>query len=99
MTQDRDPANPARVASALAIWLAAAAGSRRPTDEEDAALVGVLLDEGVLSPADIDDLYIESDSAEHGIAAILLDASTANSEEGMVWLHIEQDGSVSVYDI
>jgi hypothetical protein len=95
-TTDRDPSNPEAVGRAVAVWAATMGPeiSHFRADEADAALVAVLLDQGVLSPADIDCLSIERESAWHGLVHIFLE----DSDGSLSCLQIEQDGAVSTID-
>jgi hypothetical protein len=79
LTHDRHPTDPFAVGRAVSIWLShyspESRGESETTDDEaDIALERVLLDQGVLSPAD--SAYFEHEAAGHRLVHVILEDGT-----------------------
>lgn len=65
MNTNRDPQDPSAAGAAVQAWLDAP-----ESYEADDALLTILLDQGVISPAD--DIYAEQQAREHGVVHLFI---------------------------
>jgi hypothetical protein len=90
MSFTRRSKDAAALGAAVTTWLHCYMAPNYDLDEADVSLTQVLLDQGVISEADIDDgLYFEPQSVEHGLVHVFLADGTV--------IECHTDGSVVVH--
>lgn len=88
---DRDPKDPEVAGDAVTAWLGAKHGDKAA----EAALLDVLVEQGVLTPDERDGAFVEDGAREHGVAHVFLACDDKN-ERGPI-IEVNEDGDVATY--